>query len=84
MNCTLAYGSTEFDFEVKHRAGRVHNNADALSRLRPTPEFIRKLQQDALNTCAVTLNPSINIRDAQQQDASIAKLCDLKLTTKSA
>ena len=28
----------EFDFEVKHRAGRVHNNADALSRLRPTPE----------------------------------------------
>ena len=69
----------EFDFEVKHRAGRVHNNADALSRLRPTPELIRKLQQDAINTCSVTLNPSINIRDAQQQDASIAKLCDLKL-----
>ena len=61
------------DFEVKHRAGRVHNNADALSRLRPTPELIRKLQQDAINTCSVTLNPSINIRDAQQQDASIAK-----------
>ena len=39
----------EFDFEVKHRAGRVHNNADALSRLRPTPELIRKLQQDAIN-----------------------------------
>ena len=69
----------EFDFEVKHRAGRVHNNADALSRLRPTPELIRKLQQDAINTCSVTLNPSINIRDAQQQDASIAKLRDLKL-----
>ena len=69
----------EFDFEVKHRAGRVHNNADALSRLRPTPELIRKLQQDAISTCSVTLNPSINIRDAQQQDASIAKLRDLKL-----
>ena len=40
----------EFDFEVKHRAGRVQNNADALSRLRPTPELIRKLQQDAINT----------------------------------
>ena len=44
-----------------------------------TPELIRKLQQDAINTCSVTLNPSINIRDAQQQDASIAKLRDLKL-----
>ena len=69
----------EFDFEVKHRAGRMHNNTDALSRLRPTPELIRKLQQDAINTCSVTLNPSINICDAQQQDASIAKLCNLKL-----
>ena len=69
----------EFDFEVKHRAGRVHNNADALSQLGPAPELIRKLQQDAINTCSVTLNPSINIRDAQQQDASIAKLRDLKL-----
>ena len=69
----------EFDFEVKHRAGCVHNIADALSWLRPTPERIRKLQQDAINTSSVTLNPSINIRDAQQQDASIAKLHDLKL-----
>ena len=69
----------EFDLEVKHRAGCVHNNADALSRLRPTPELIRKLQKDAISTCSVTLNPSINIRDAQQQDASIAKLRDLKL-----
>ena len=57
----------------------MHNNADALSRLRFTPELIRKLQQDAINTCSVTLNPSINIRDAQQQDASIAKLRNLKL-----
>ena len=64
---------------LKHRTGRMHNNADALSRLRPAPELIRKLQQDAINTCSVTLNPSINIRDAQQQDASISKLRDLKL-----
>ena len=69
----------EFDFEVKHRAGCAHNNADALSRLQPTPELIRKLQQDAINTCSVMLNSSINIRDAQEQDASIAKLRDLKL-----
>ena len=73
----------EFDFEVKHRAGHVHNNADALLRLRPTPELIKKLQQDAINTCSVTLNPSINICDAQQQDAaSIAKLHELKLQNK--
>ena len=39
----------------------------------------QKLQQDAINTCSVTLNLSIYIRDAQQQDASIAKLRDLKL-----
>ncbi len=26
----------EFDFSVVHRAGRIHNNADALSRLVPT------------------------------------------------
>lgn len=69
----------EFDFEVKHRPGRLHNNADALSRLAPMPEIVRKLQKDAIETCAITLNPSINIRDAQENDPTLAKLRKLKL-----
>ena len=71
----------EFDFEVKHRPGRVHNNCDGLSRLpvKPTPEVIQQSQFDALKSCAVTLNPAINIRDAQQADPSISRLFNLKV-----
>ena len=46
----------EFDFVVKYRPGRVHNNAGAF----------------------VTLCPDINMRDAQGQDPSLAKLHEWK------
>ena len=61
----------EFDFEVKHRPGRVHNNCDGLSRLpvKHAPEVIQQSQFDTIKSCAVTLNPAINIRDAQQADS---------------
>ena len=49
----------EFDFEVKHRPGRVHNNCDGLSRLpvKLAPEVIQQSQFDAIKSCAATLNP---------------------------
>jgi hypothetical protein len=48
----------EFDFEVKHRPGRMHNNADALSRLNtPTPKVIRKSQLDAINLMCCNFKP---------------------------
>ena len=44
----------EFDFSVIHRPGRVHQNADALSR-RPCPQCGEGTEEAELNLCAVQL-----------------------------
>ena len=61
----------EFDFFVKYRPGRVHNNADALSRLLPYQHQVNS--KSSADIFAVTLCPDINIKDAQEQDPSLAK-----------
>ena len=66
----------EFDFVVKHRPGRIHNNADALSR--PFPSQHKHDNDNTTDVSVVTLSPDINIRDAQRQDHSLAKLRDWK------
>ena len=66
----------EFDFVVKHRPGRMHNNADALSRLLPCQQQCNN--NTSAEISAVTLCPAINIRDAQAQDPSLAKLREWK------
>lgn len=66
----------EFDFIVKYRPGRVHNNADALSRLLPYQYQVDNKSSPDIS--AVTLCPDINIRDAQEQDSSLAKLREWK------
>ena len=66
----------EFDFIVKYRPGRVHNNADALSRLLPYQHQVNS--KSSADIFAVTLCPDINIKDAQEQDPSLAKLREWK------
>ena len=66
----------EFDFIVKYRPGRVHNNADALSRLLPYQHQVNS--KSSADIFAVTLCPDINIKDAQEQDPALAKLREWK------
>ena len=49
----------EFDFIVKYRPGRVHNNADALSRLLPYQHQVNSKSSAGIS--ALTLCPNINI-----------------------
>ena len=66
----------ELDIIVKYTPGHVHNNADALSRLLPCQHQVN--DKPSADISAVTLCPDINIRDAQEQDPSLAKLRDWK------
>ena len=111
----------EFDFSVVHRAGRIHNNADALSRLVQTnlldsgtttpaeqnPTFVSTIRvklskgrtaivklesnkthdhhstngpssQEGNKIDAITLHPTMNIRDGQRMDPHLAYIIDLK------
>ena len=120
----------EFDFSVVHRAGRIHNNADALSRLVQTNLLdsgtttpaeqnhtfvstirvklskgrtaIVKLEsnkplivdpdvnthdhhstngpssQEGNKIDAITLHPTMNLRDGQRMDPHLAYIIDLK------
>ena len=125
--------SQEFDFSVVHRAGRIHNNADALSRLvqpklpdgttstqhEQNPIFVSTIRVKLSSgrtavvklesskplivdpdgnlvdvhdhpgaTCtspqkvnqidAITLNPTMNLRDSQRADPQLAYIIDLK------
>ena len=66
----------EFDFIVKYRPGRVHNNADALSRLLLYQHQVNS--KSSADIFAVTLCPDINIKEAQEQDPTLAKLREWK------
>ena len=66
----------EFDFIVKYRPGRVHNNADALSRLLVYQHQVNS--KSSADIFAVTLCPDINIKEAQEQDPTLAKLREWK------
>ena len=50
--------------------------------VKPAPEVIQQSQFDAIKSCVVTLNSTINIRDAQQADPSISRLFNLKVNNK--
>lgn len=84
----------EFQYSVIHKPGKLHNNADALSRLAahgPSNEKTLTESEMATNTtstlhypaanisnCAITLNPTKNLRKAQQDDPNISKLIQMK------
>ena len=82
----------EFQFSVEHKPGKLHSNADALSRLivhdksSESPHrravatgITSKLQGTGLDAnCAVTLNPTVNLRKAQHEDPVISQIIQMK------
>ena len=85
----------EFQFSVVHKPGRLHNNADALSclliphkrealtafeniQIEPSSEDIAQENDN----CAITVNPTLNIKQAQQEDPIIAKIMEFKTSGK--
>ena len=76
----------EFQFSVIYKPGTLHSNADALSRLvahdQSTENMLNTTSNSrhdpANNSCAITLNPTVNLRKAQQDDPSILKVIQMK------
>ena len=76
----------EFQFPVIYKPGTLHSNADALSRLvahdQSTENTLNTASNSrhdpANNSCAITLNPTVNLRKAQQDDPSILKVIQMK------
>ena len=82
----------EFQFSVEHKPSKLHSNADALSRLivhdksSESPHrgavatgTTSKLQGTGLDAnCAVTLNPTVNLRKAQHEDPVISQIIQMK------
>ena len=77
----------EFQFSVVHKPGKLHSNADALSRLVAHDQSPENTLNTTFNShdpaadnsnCAITLNPTINLRKAQQDDPSISKVIQTK------
>jgi hypothetical protein len=80
----------EFQFVITHRKGNLHSNADSLSRL-PTPSNQEDLihnhvdenhEQETTSDCdisnAISIDSTINLRDAQRQDPAISKVIEYK------
>ena len=61
----------EFDFEVIHRSGRNHSNADALSRCDTTGED--EVKRYKVNAATVSKDPldSVNMHQLQEKDEAI-------------
>lgn len=82
----------EFQFSVQHKPGKQHSNGDALYRLivhdqsSESPKrgavasgATSKIQGAGLNVnCAVTLNPTVNLRKAQHEDPVISQIIQMK------
>ena len=77
----------EFQFSVVHKPGKLHSNADALSRLVAHDQSPENTLNTTFNShdpaadnsnCAITLNPTINLRKAQQDYPSISKVIQTK------
>ena len=77
----------EFQFSVIHKPGKLHSNADALSRLVAHDQSPENTLNTTFNshdpaadnsTCAITLNRTINLRKAQQTTRVFRKLSERK------
>ena len=64
----------EYDFDIVHRRGKLHANADTLSRL---PCDIRESQIVALVACLPEYTPQ-DIRDRQLEDSQVGPLLKAK------
>jgi hypothetical protein len=77
----------EFQFSVVHKPGKIHSNADALSRLVAHDQSTENTLNTTFNShdpaadnsnCAITFNPTINLRKAQQTTRVFRKLSKRK------
>ena len=58
----------EHSFDIKHRAGVAHGNADALSRL----------PSDFITNCATFIFPAKSLQEAQMNDRPISQILEIK------
>ena len=56
----------EYDFDVEYRSGKLHHNADAMSRIR--------CDHVSVVSSATLFNTVINLAEAQQADPNISQL----------
>ena len=70
----------EFQFSVVHKPGKLHSNADALSRLVAHDQSPENTLNTTFNShdpaadnsnCAITLNPTINLRKARSKTTRV-------------
>ena len=72
----------EYDFDVKHRPGSDHGNADALSRLpnvKDSDSPILHSTDSYSYNCATTITPGYNLQAKQMEDPALSKIIQLKL-----
>ena len=74
----------EMDFEIIHRKGHSHNNADALSRIPcrqcgQFPEESPVLQDTSVGATAITNQGSLDLKQIQQEDPVLKPIIHAKL-----
>ena len=83
----------EFQFKITHRPGKLNANVDALSRLKVKDPKMSQQNQNQLNSCAnpkpnmihtqpescaVTINPRVSLKQVQRLDLALALLIEFK------
>ena len=63
----------EYSFDIQHRSGSSHGNADALSRLPLPNEEVSPSQ-----SCYTTMIPGYNLQQAQIDDMHISKIIEME------
>ena len=74
----------EFDFDIEHRAGKLHGNADAMSRM-PCKEECKQCIGKKSNerVAAIRLRPSVqDVAEMDYSDAKVAEATDNDLSLK--
>ena len=62
----------ELQFSVIHKPGKLHANADALSRLVVHDQSTNPVTDN--RNCAISLYPTVNLRQTQQEDPIICQV----------
>ena len=70
----------EYSFDVQHRPGISHGNADALSRL-PTPSFVDSpgcYSRISSQSCVTSVTPECSLQQEQLNDPDLGKIIEFK------
>ena len=71
----------EYQFTIRHRAGHLHTNADALSRLPFEAEKVCSSSSIGASD-PITISPTLNLKQAQHEDPQLATVIQLKRSGK--